>query len=454
MSTQAPYYDDIPPAKLRPDVENPRFAEAGSDREAILRTLEELGPKILRLAEDIAEFGLSPLDVIGVYEDPPGEGTYVAMEGNRRVTALRMLMAPEIGEEVLSSGQMTKYKALAKRYRENPVGQVHCAVFENRDACTRWIRLRHGGEDHGRGTVAWGRPEKARFDEKHGGSPSLSRQFLSWASRSPHLSSKLKNRLDDVPTSTLDRMLTDPDFRRHIGLEMKRGRLLAQISDKQLARGAKKVLGDLIAGMPVGDVYNKAARATYAKTFDATERPSHHAPKGGWRDVDSGEPSGGNNPPPKPPAPPPPRPRTYLIKKDCSLTIPITRIARIYHELKDKVAVARASNAVSVLFRVFLELSVDHYLVSNGLMSQTKVENPSTKLRVKITAVADHLEDSGRWSKAELKPVRRVSSGEDGAHALDTFHGYVHNPALDPVPHDLLVAWDNLQAFFEELWKP
>ena len=51
--------------------------------------------KVRKLAEDIATKGISPLDRLGVTAHPKVNDSYVAVEGNRRLCALKLLADPE-----------------------------------------------------------------------------------------------------------------------------------------------------------------------------------------------------------------------------------------------------------------------------------------------------------------------------------------------------------------------
>ena len=57
-----------------------------------------------------------------------------------------------------------------------------------------------------------------------------------------------------------------------------------------------------------------------------------------------------------------PKKRDRLIPSDCVLNIPSGRISDIEVELQTKLSLDNHTNAVSVLFRVFVELSVDGYI--------------------------------------------------------------------------------------------
>lgn len=52
--------------------------------------------KLVRLAESIVEHGLSPIEKLMVLEVSAKPKRYVALEGNRRVAALRLLTNPAV----------------------------------------------------------------------------------------------------------------------------------------------------------------------------------------------------------------------------------------------------------------------------------------------------------------------------------------------------------------------
>jgi len=56
--------------------------------------LENLDKEILNLAKDIAERGLSPIDGVLVLPNPESSSEYVVWEGNRRITALKLIDDP------------------------------------------------------------------------------------------------------------------------------------------------------------------------------------------------------------------------------------------------------------------------------------------------------------------------------------------------------------------------
>ena len=160
--------------------------------------------------------------------------------------------------------------------------------------------------------------------------------------------------------------------------------------------------------------------------------------------------------------------RDYLILS--SLYIEDPRINDIYDELKKKLKVDTVPNAVAVLFRVFLECSVDYYIEKNNI----QVKN-DTNLDGKILKVADHIEDvlaqehlkkqgikkpaAAEFKKAKdkvkLKAARKVATKDNNSIlSITTFHDFVHDYKTSPVPSELKTYWENLDSFFAALWKP
>lgn len=105
----------IPLANLTLNIENPRFEMVGSQREAILTMLDNQGDKLVRLAEDIIENQLNPTDIISVSPHEKLEKQYNVLEGNRRITALKLLNNPELIPEKNKS-LLNKFRKLNEEY--------------------------------------------------------------------------------------------------------------------------------------------------------------------------------------------------------------------------------------------------------------------------------------------------------------------------------------------------
>jgi len=88
------------------DAGNYRTGKQDDQRKAIKALIEEQKGKLVVLARNIIENGLSPLETVMVYAVPGEKNRYVVIEGNRR-----MAMQPELAAET------TWHKAFQKVHK-------------------------------------------------------------------------------------------------------------------------------------------------------------------------------------------------------------------------------------------------------------------------------------------------------------------------------------------------
>ncbi len=102
-----------------------------------------------------------------------------------------------------------------------------------------------------------------------------------------------------------------------------------------------------------------------------------------------------------------------------------------------------------MLIRVFLELSLTHYMDSN---KDAKITNPKkTGLHDKVVLVAEHLRTNNGLTGPEATAIKSSSSGyfkADGAAQQ-----YVHNKHALPDKRAINTMWDNLEPLFKGIWK-
>jgi hypothetical protein len=149
-----------------------------------------------------------------------------------------------------------------------------------------------------------------------------------------------------------------------------------------------------------------------------------------------------------------PSERLQVVPRDCPINVTDNRIDEIYEELR-RHKLADSRNAIAVLLRVFLEMSVDHFLESNGASLRFTPPGSSRevfkKLDKKLAEVVAMLVSMG-VPQNHFNAITRSLSVQTSPMNLDLFHMYVHERFATPSPQELTAAWNNAQPLFEKIW--
>lgn len=173
------------------DSENPRNETAANQRDALQKVLDDQEEKLLVLAEDIVEAGLSPMDRMLVLRAKKGSEKFIVLEGNRRLATLKILSSPNVLTSLLVKTSLQKrFEALSNRFVRKEIEPIACFEVADREEGNRWILLRHTGENEGRGVVGWSGLAASRF---RGGDPAL--QALEFVRNYGNLSDSQKHLL-------------------------------------------------------------------------------------------------------------------------------------------------------------------------------------------------------------------------------------------------------------------
>jgi len=428
------------PANLLIDEQNPRIEQPNAGQHKALQELaRHLGRKLQVLAKDIVDHGLDPSSLPIVMEAAE-RGRFVVLDGNRRLAALRALENPELLADAVSSGVLRALRKLSKEYQKNPLDEMTCVVVKEREDARHWIELRHARGHAGAGLLDWGSDEAARFRAR-GGLGDIRNQALDFLVRRGEMT--LEDRKGNWGT-TLARLLRTPVFRARLGLEWGDGVLSVRSDETSAAKALRTVVRDLATKkIKVADVYTKEGIDKYAKTLPQL------APR---RKSGEGIPAAQGGAPVKRTTTRvarTPRKRDKLIPKDCVLNIPEGRMRDIERELR-RLSLEEHTNAVSVLFRVFIELSADTYIDTRGLPIDVMAS-----LDKKLLGSANDLLTQKKLTTQQAKPVRIASQkGSFLAPSVTVMHNYVHNQHVSPAPSDLRANWDSLQPYITALWAP
>jgi hypothetical protein len=461
------------------DLENPRIIRAGSQREALQRIIEDQGMKLAVLAESIVSLGgLNPMDrwlVLGS-ED---KGKFIVYEGNRRLAALKILKDPSVLASLEVRAPIKKrLETAAKGFDQSTVEPIDCFVLSDREEGANWLPQRHTGANKGSGIVDWNGLATARF---RGSDPAL--QALDAVLKFGGLSDEDRVDIEDgFPITTLDRLLSSTGVRAIIGVDVKQSKLLTDLPAKQALKVLRRIVTDLGFGeINVNDVKVATQQVNYAKNLDAdlpdlATRTSTWQPVEDWDEATfappgSGQPGGsgqgggagggsgsgsqgtgtGTGRTKRQRRKPE---RKVLIPRDCVLNVTNPKISEIEDELRS-LLLSTHKHAIAVLFRVFLETSVDHYLTKQGvsLKSTDKGGHVRDKsLQGKVTETIAALVAAGVEERS-LDGVAKGIHDKKNPLSIETLHAYVHNQFYSPMESDLKTAFDNARPFFEAIWK-
>ena len=136
------------------DQENPRLGSTASQSEA-LAGLVLLNPGYFRnLMGSIRDEGLDPGDSLYVIRSEEKHEDFVVLEGNRRLSALKVLSNPDVLASTGLADTVTKPLVReAAGFHRTEVEPIRCVRFDDREQANEWIRRRHTGVADGEGRI-------------------------------------------------------------------------------------------------------------------------------------------------------------------------------------------------------------------------------------------------------------------------------------------------------------
>ena len=438
------------------DSENPRLSEEyATQQETALNLARQQGDNLVRLADDIVKHGLDPTTLPIVIATGDSRKRYRVIEGNRRVLSLKALETPSLIAPAMSPGSNRRLTELSLKYQLNPVPSVQCVLFDKSDETVHWTRLRHTGQNQGVGLVDWGAVEQDRFNSRHsGGSRKPAGQVVEFVEKMGGLSVEAQTSSQKILTN-VERLLGTPYAREKLGIDVVQGQVVSYFPADEVSRVLTRVIEDLRTGkVTVPDLYRVEQRQTYVDGLPRSvfpKRSKRLADPVLLEDLTSGMKKPRGAPTTKTPRTTRRNPRTTVIPRDSRVNVAPPRINSIYNELLT-ISAETFPNACSVLLRVFIELSVDHYIEDTKLMTDAQIR--STPLAKRLKKVAESLLAKGSITAKLKTAVEKVADGGQSviAAGIPTFNQYIHNQYVYPRAAELYTTWDEIAPFMEKVW--
>ncbi len=469
---------------------NPRFPPKYYDKpqnELLEYLLNVSNYDIKILAREIVdEFELPQFEKLAVFND---NKTFIGLEGNRRITAYKLLINPKLTSDLETR---LYFEQLKSKISINDSFSLECIVSMQFDKVIKYVERKHLKNNNEK---PWGQIERGHakyilldnnskkvllekelfeivnnLDIKETEKDDiLGRGFVTSFFRILGNSSAfeiLKLHFDDDKKLISEDPLFNEKLKQIISDVLQKREFKNKIISRLTTEDIKDYLNSIKIEIVTPEI--KQNLGNVKKDKDDTNNQNNIKDKEGDKNGQTTQTTVNNeNKPviktssdatiPKPVSKPNPskNSRNRLIDKKPVLKISSVKINNIYRELRDHLLLDDSNksvpNAVGVLFRVFLEVSLDEYALKNMggyLFSQN--DNISKKINVITEDLITHC----NYKKSEFESIRTVASSSkyQSYLSIEKFHQYVHSGTVEPSSGELKSKWNHLSRFFEILW--
>lgn len=430
-------YRTIALSALQVNRANDRHGELENETAAIAWLFNARETHMRNLTRDIVERQ-------GIYEPPlvaPDGKKFVVFDGNRRVTCLKLLSDPKRAPTTELRDFFTTQRA---SWDGDFPTEIECQVEVDRDRIDEILYRRHTGTQNGVGQSTWDDRMKQTFVSRTGKHTGV------------NVADEIERRLAEanqlpgrkkIPRSTLNRLLSAEPFRNRLGFTISKGKFEFTHDEEVSLAALSRVANDLASkDIVLNDVWDVDGKRSY---LDALEREKvlptavHAVSKKAATSVSATK--------VRPTSPIRPKGRTTLIpQSDFSISWPgrLQRSHAIWEELQFGLTLADHPNAISVLFRVLLELAIENYIAQEGVAVQ-----PNDKLQNRALKVATDMRAKGKIDDKGLGIIKKFGQ-TDQLVSADTLNRYVHSNQFAPSPEHLTAMWDNRCTSFDSSAAP
>jgi hypothetical protein len=449
----------IPLTSLGLDELNPRLDPQTGQREAIRAMVKQQGEKIVNLAADIAEHGLSAAERFMAIVPDSSRFPYISLDGNRRLVALKLLHEPLLADGIMSARLLTRLKRLADTFSDDPIDEIEIAVFENREHGALWVARRHSSNMNGVGQDSWESLDKQRFDAWRG-YESREWQILETVRHHGTLSPEDIASLPKIPITTLKRLTADRYIKTQLGLDYQDGRVRSSIPDADIIRPLQRMILDLLHKRV--DVTHLALTEDRKIYFDSLEEtlPFREAPPTAPPAVDiSLVPAPITESVTAPPAEKR-KPRPALVKVHKAVVLPNGQLGTapepvqaLYRELQH-VDAESYPRACAMLLETLVATSLNHYLASlaNVLPSPPNTEGAPT-LVTKLLTTAKYLVYANQLSPEQGEAIEQEAKKYNFLAITPTIlYTNVQEWPESPTGANLRSNWTTIQPLIQAIW--
>ncbi|MCG4257705.1 hypothetical protein [Acetobacter senegalensis] len=423
-------YHNLALSSLIVNPANDRHGALDSEAAAIAHLFATQEAHMRNLAKDIVSQN-------EVFEPPlvyPEADKYIVADGNRRTTCLKLLMnprqAPTVELQEFFAELKSKWAALE---------YIECRIEHDLDRVDEILFRRHTGVQKGIGQSNWTDRMQNNFVARTGKGNGV------------HIADEIEKRLKaegrlpskKIPRANLSRLVSSEPLRNHVGISIKKGQFEIIRNEEQTLSILQRIADDLaFKRVVLGDIWDTDSKSRYIDSLDRegllpTEQDTKKPKKEGKASPSSAKVK--STPATKQVRWPHLIPN---INHDVVWGAHLQRHREIWEELQFRLNIDVHLNAISVLLRVLLELSIDNFVER----APCATVHGNDKLAIKAGKVADQLFAEGRINKKYQGVIRKLQQGDE-LLSIDTLNRYVHSPNFNVSPEHLRMLWSTLSEF-------
>lgn len=424
-------YRSIPLSDLLVNRANDRHGELADESAAIAWLFNNREQHMKSLAKDLVETG-------EMFEPPlvsPERDKFIVFDGNRRVTCLKVLANPRRAP----NGELQEYfSELRKKWNGAFPDRIQCQIEPDRDRVDEILYRRHTGSQGGVGQSTWDDRMKSNFVNRtgRGGGLNVADEIERRLGAANMLPTRRK-----IPRSTMNRLLSSEAFRNRVGFSVNKGRFEFTHDETVVLKALQRIADDLAQKRVVlGDIWDVDGKRSYLDGLEGESLLPSAADSLSGKSAKSVSASAQAKTPRPAPRHPPARRVSLIPRVEYGLPWPgrLQRHRAIWDELQFHLVLTEHPNAISVLFRVLLELSIDNYIGQTGL-----AVGANDKLALRALKVAQDLEEKGLVDVKYVGEIKKFQHS-DRLISADTLNRYVHSSDFAPSPDHLTALWDTL----------
>lgn len=434
----------------------------------------------LDLAKSIVDKEFVPADPIVIWKNESNEKYYVA-EGNRRVAVLKLLLEPSKAPKSIKRTMIF----LSRQIEHQAITKIPVAVAPSFEDAIWYINQRHTPESDQK---RWGRENHLRWIsglyDRFDRNIDLIREYTDISENELNRSIcilKMKDRIDDIkdiltkeeyeeaksrsfPISTLERILSKTFVQEKMGFRFVDSNIEYESTDKSFLNAFAYIIKRML--LPVGhkdridsrthntnddimgildnlpEIEMKGNEGNESQNPPPTEKPSTPP-------VDQPE---GSNPPPPPIQPLKNNPnRPNIVVREYQLQTDDYRLLSIFEELK-KLSLRSYPNIASAAIRIFLDIAVRNFIVSEGYDSSMCTKYKCRFEEIGLQERLKYIKENSTKLNKEAKSVITNLLNHEFHYSLNVLNCYVHSSKTYTINKEYMNSfWDFLFPLFDAI---